>query len=485
MKIHAELPAGERLILIKECTADFGGVPLSISNTLEVGTASQGSDSIYLEPFILTDDGLTWGVLSFNTESADEYKFSLPGFQRPAEWGNFVALGKNDSEKFYLAGPSEHPIIRGRFLLRNTSLTYPMLGQEFESSSYNGGINNGPASRNSDAPPEREDPGKVVRFLEGVNWDVIAYADKNVEYFRIEPSSIPAITDNVYIRMDVDNGGDGLWFTGSIDNGTFGIDGTLTSTRGQLEFLDLNFRVQFVEAKFDRNNLFPEVSGQTRTTIRDSTGIPREIYAILYSRDPKTGEDIKNAKWENLKFRLVMDKPLESLPGIDQTQEEILSLLGYSTENIGERAPDVAGSKADNAFLRPIFLPMERSIKGVLQLDRFDIRPNIARSVTRGLLSGGTVGYGSGTVGHALFSSSSLVLGKYISNDFYLSYTGQLATGYNSIDKEILGVNHLLGLEYRVAPGLLFQIEFDRQFNKYRNKDDTRFWVRRYFSLRN
>ncbi|MCL5019315.1 MAG: translocation/assembly module TamB domain-containing protein, partial [Patescibacteria group bacterium] len=461
IRMKAELPAGERFIKFSEFYGDVGGSNLSIKNSMDVAIKTDDGDSVHMQPLLLTEDGLTWGVMSFTANPKIGFSFSLPGLQDQKEWGTYIVLGKNDQETFYLAGPAEHPVVRGRVLIRNTRVTFPFLG-----------------------PPVTK-PGAVQKFLERINWDVLVYADKNVEYYRVEPSSLRAITDDIYIRVDLDNGGQGLWFTGAIEDGSFAINGKVTSSRGRLEFLDMNFRVQYINATFDKYNQFPEVAGRARTTIRDSTGIPRDVYAVIYSKDSRTGGELQNVKWENLKFRLVMDKPLESLPGVEQSQEDILRLLGYSTQDFAKKAPDVAGLKADNALFRPFLRPMERSIKSLFQLDQVDIRPNIGRNLTHNLIAGGYGRYGDlGGVGQALFQSSYLILGKYLSNDFYFTYTGQLASGYNVHDREVLGINHLIGVEYRVGPGILLQLEYDRQFNKFRNKEDTRFWIRRYFTLR-
>lgn len=74
------------------------------------------------------------------------------------------------------------------------------------------------------------------------------------------------------------------------------------------------------------------------------------------------------------------------------------------------------------------------------------------------------------------------MLGKYLTSDLYLLYSGQLDAGidYQFKDKGV-GLRHFVGLEYRLKPSLLFQVEYDYNTLLETHKDDKKFWLRHSF----
>jgi hypothetical protein len=78
--------------------------------------------------------------------------------------------------------------------------------------------------------------------------------------------------------------------------------------------------------------------------------------------------------------------------------------------------------------------------------------------------------------------SSRLVLGKYLFGDVYFLYTGELEAGidYQFRDKGV-GLHHIFGLEYRLNPRWLVQVEFDYNTLLETHKDDKKFWLRHAF----
>ena len=61
-----------------------------------------------------------------------------------------------------------------------------------------------------------------------------------------------------------------------------------------------------------------------------------------------------------------------------------------------------------------------------------------------------------------LLQSSEITLGKYLISDIYFTYSGQLVSIY---DEPSIGLNHKLGLEYRLLKNLLLEFEYDRLLN--------------------
>ena len=96
---------------------------------------------------------------------------------------------------------------------------------------------------------------------------------------------------------------------------------------------------------------------------------------------------------------------------------------------------------------------------------------------------GTSFGAFGGKEGEVIFNTSLCGYQEIITDP---SYKGQIVSGFNDEDKELLGVRHLFGLEYRISPGLLFEMqhELDKDFNRFStNTYDTRFWLRHYFTL--
>ena len=58
--------------------------------------------------------------------------------------------------------------------------------------------------------------------------------------------------------------------------------------------------------------------------------------------------------------------------------------------------------------------------------------------------------------------SSEFTIGKYLSQDLYFTYTGQLVSVYNNEQSEF-NLNHSLGLEYRFLRNVLIEFEYDRE----------------------
>jgi len=64
----------------------------------------------------------------------------------------------------------------------------------------------------------------------------------------------------------------------------------------------------------------------------------------------------------------------------------------------------------------------------------------------------------------------------------YLLYTGELKAGIDYQFKEQgVGLQHVLGLEYRLNSNWLFQMEYDYNTLYETHKDDKKIWLRHSF----
>lgn len=393
-----------------------------------------------LEPFTIPDLGLNLGILTLET-TPKGVPLYIPGFMEKGEIGHFEFTGKNRGEKFYFAGPPEKPVFRGKILLQNVNFTFPFITENQEEAESN----------------------IVVQLLRMIDWNVSAQAGKDLHYQRQIPSGL----DNVYVDLIVDAGVGGIEFNGVLDEKTFGVTGKMESSRGTVEYLDLDFQVtkagvefdmditRKADVEFDKSTLLPIIYGEARTTVTDSTGFPYYIYLTLLTVDKLTGHKLKRGRLGDVVFELSSESQ-----ELGDTEGEIMASLGYSATNIREKATDIIGISTDNLLFRPLFRPFERQLERTLGLDmvRFSSR------FTRNLIEMNVKDERNFQFDSRLFllRSTKLMVGKYLADRLFLLYTGQLEAGLDyRYQQEGFGLRHTLGLEYRINPSLLLQMEYD------------------------
>ncbi len=438
---HIVLEEGSGKVDIKHFTAFVDNEYLKIHTVRDLPVV----DGRKLKHWNFKGLGLDFGILAMET-SGEGVNIHLPGLMYANETGHIHLQGRSGQPYFYFAGPIRHPTVFGEVVLNNSQVTFPFVV--------------------SGKPGKRKSP--VQEFLANMEWDILVRAGKDVSYRR----DIPAYIDNVRAELTVDEGSPGLDFTGIIKKGTFRPQGSLVSSRGRLEYLDLNFKVDRFNISFNRNEQMPEVSGRAWTTIRDSVGaIPKTIYLQLYAVDPKTGNERRQGNWEDFKFKLVSADPT-----IGETQEQVMAYLGYSAENIRQKATTVGGAITERYLIRPLLRPLEKALENNLGIDLVRFNSNIARNLfysSVGRQVGGNKNsiinpFYSGNSYLYLMSSSEVTLGKYLSENLYLSYTGQLVSVYDNTETGF-DFNHSIGLEYRFFRNMLIEFEWDRELMSYYN----------------
>jgi hypothetical protein len=422
-------------------TAESGGEKLTINTVRNVTLA----DGTRLHPWYFKGIDLDFGVLKMETTGRG-VQVHIPNLMLPKYDGRLALSGMKPGESFYFAGPVRHPLLHGKITVYDTRMTFPFI----ESGSPTSG------------------PNPVIEFLTNIDWDVLVVSGEDVVYTR----DIPAYIDNVNTELFVDESSPGLHFKGILSNNTFRVSGKVSSSRGRLEYLDQTFRVDHFQAEFTENSLYPFISGQAWTTIRDSIGaVPKTIYLKLYAVDPETRQEKQQGSLENFKFKLV-----SADPQIGEDQERVLSYLGFSVGNLREKATSVGGAVTEKYIFRPLFRPIERAIEKSLGIDFVRINSNIAKN-----LFFTSIGYGSKNFGKNqplinpfnspipylfLIQSSEVTLGKYLTQNLYLSYTGQLVSVYDKT-KPTFDINHSFGIEYRFLRNILLEFEYDRELMGY------------------
>ncbi len=454
---------GTNQINIEHLSAFVDGNELQLSTKRNVVLP----DGRKLKHWYFKNLDLDFGILAMQT-SENGVEVHIPGLMREEDSGLFYLTGLSPGHPFYFAGPVRHPQAIGKVLLYNTYLTYPFI-------------------RKGDAP---ERPSVAVRFLSKIDWDLLVKSGEDVIFFR----DIPAFIDRVNMELYVDETSKGLRLRGIINQGTFKPEGDLVSTRGRLEYLDQVFRVDRFSAEFTRNNPLPFVSGRAWTTIRDSIGAaPKTIYLDLYAVDEETGIEKQEGNWENFRFKLV-----SADPQIGETQEQVLAYMGFSVGNVKEKAVQVGGAVTERYLIRPLLRPVERALEKSLGMDMVRINSAIARNLFYSTLGTPAQGYGSNyyvnpfvtsTSYLMLMQSSGLTVGKYLSQNLFITYTGQLVSVANQTDVEF-GINHSVGIEYRFLKNILVEFKYDRElFGFYGSQfhkqylDDFKIRLRHSFSF--
>ncbi len=422
-------------------TGQTGGETLTI-NTVRNITLTDGRR---LQSWYLKDLDLDFGILELTT-TGKGVRLHIPGLMVTGDEGRLYLTGMNKHEKFYFAGPLKHPLVHGKVVLYDTRLTFPFIEQ---------------------GKPGQK-PSAVINFLENINWDVLTVSGEDVLYFR----EIPAYIDNVNTELYIDESSPGLHFTGILSDGSFKVKGLISSSRGRLEYLDQTFRVDYFQAEFTENSPYPIISGQAWTTIRDSIGaVPKTIYLKLYAIDQETKQEKQQGSWENFKFKLV-----SADPKIGESQEQVLADLGFSVGNIADKVTSVGGAVTEKYLFRPLFRPIERAIERNLGIDMVRFNSNIARN-----LFYSSIGFGRNGINRStplinpfntetpylfLMQSSEITLGKYLTQNLFLTYTGQLVSVYDQ-SRPSFDINHSFGIEYRFLRNILLEIEYDRELMGY------------------
>ncbi|MGH1366525.1 MAG: hypothetical protein ACRBF0_23390 [Calditrichia bacterium] len=421
-------------------------------------------DSLELDPLYFNDMGLNFGTLVLDTDPLG-FPLSVYGMMEEGDIGYFATRGNDSDEKFYFSGPVEDPYLRGTALMYDCRVTFPFIGMVEDGGEY--------------AYPEDD---KVIDFLMNLRTDFSLLTGNNNRYFV----NVPGYVGEVFMDLKLDNDSPGLTFKGRFVDESWRILGGVQSSRGRVEYLDVKFRVDRFGADFTNYEILPEVYGRAYTTVRDTTDFPRDILLQLYVIDPVTKQEVNKGRWEDFRFKLV-SRERPSDPLIEETQENLLSYLGYSFDNLSNKAGEVGLTMTENFLIRPLYRPLERQLEKQLNLDYVRVRSSFTTNLfylgfqQRAKISA-QPWFFTPTLNNSLnpalllLQSSELTLGKYILRDVYLTYSGQLVSG---VDDSKLGVNHSFGLEYRLLNNLLLEVEYDRyQFNPFYENLPSDFLIR-------
>jgi hypothetical protein len=401
-----------------------------------------------LEPLVITAPHVCLGVLEATT-GVTGMPLKLPGFMKPDWLGNFV-FGASAGQPVTISGYGEGRLmIAGDVSVRNARITYPFVGT---------GRSGGTPGR---TPPvarwllQRLEEAKWnlnVAVGAGSHYDIEVTGLKNSD--MLGPVSGTAVykaladyLDHLSIDCFLDPTNTPLQLRGTIQDTTFRVSGRVTSSRGQVVYLDQTFDIDYVSADFDETNVTPVLEGRAKTMGADSLARRIPVYLTMYQIDRETNTRVKRGRLDNVTFVLESDAA--------ESPEQALKLLGYDVGTVGGKAEQLAASSFARAIGRQWLDPLERRIERWTYLDEVAFIPGggqsasllskqrWAKSVQDSLIQRNSA--------VRFFTGSQVTVGKYVTPDLFLTYTGELSEGQVQLGNR-LGLIHLWSAEYRINP---------------------------------
>lgn len=409
-------------------------------------------------PILVRSLGLDLGVLKVRTPDSRGVPMRPPVISGTPEYSN-VKLGGIDADDWMtVSGPIDSVRVEGELTISNADFTIP--------SDDNGIRVNGSSKTGAAEFAKRS----ALDLLLGARWNVELNIGRDVRFEYVigqleDISLINAFNLLGQVALDLELESTEpqrpLRTEGRLSDDTFRLMGTITSTQGEIEFLDLNFEMQRAEVTFDQTSLLPVVSARAlANVVEPGTDFSRRVYLTLYVIDPVTGERTTRGRWGE--FTLVLEDEDGS------SQEQVASTLGISPEAIRDRATLIGAGGLEKAVTRMWLRPIERDVERWLGLDLVRIDPTIAQNLASDQnpdlpeeeTTKRTVDY---------FRSSSVTVGKYLTRDLFLSYTGQLGKDprYTTVPDYQAGRIGLLqtwSLQYRlseISPNFVIQGDWE------------------------
>ncbi len=429
-----EIDEEDHFARIKEMTGTIEGNSLEVVNFRELNWGRRRLESLRISGL-----GLDLGILGVRT-GPEGIELNIPGLMDRGETGRIRITGANLKKPLILAGPLESPEIMGCLGLNHTNFTYPPISNQ---------------------------EGELLSFLKRIRWDLTVMALKDVWF------------ENDVAALRVKGTQSKMRFVGSAEDGTLRVMGHAEADRGEVTYLDRQFQVVKLDLKFEGHEKTslggydnrPIVSGKFETTVyAESTGVATDIYITIYVIDPETGERTLQGKWGDFKLELSSSDPS------DDTQEKILDKLGYTgdyAEKVLQLLQLTLGPKLEDYFIRPVFEPVERTIKRTLGIDVIRLRAGL----TRNLLVQDERPQGAyESLSRRLFlPHSSLLIGKYLTDSCFLSYMCQFRTRTDEFMDDRLGIMHRLGLEFCLKGSTILDLEYD--YERDLTEGDKKVWI--------
>jgi hypothetical protein len=205
----------------------------------------------------------------------------------------------------------------------------------------------------------------------------------------------------------------------------------------------------------------PVLEGRAYTFGVDSVGRRVPVYLTMYQADTEN---------QSRSVRGRLDKIIFVLEGAGgESSEKALEYLGYKPADASGKAEQLVATTVARVIGRQWIDPLERKLERWTWLDEIALSPgggrrtSLSRQYLQNTIRADTLA-NAGVV--RFFTGSQLSVGKYLFNDVFVSYTGELAETQSGIEGGRIGLVHFWNLEYRMEPisrdlVLDFAVEYD------------------------
>ncbi len=424
--LQATIDLDSNRVKIENLSGSVDGQDFHFSNFFPIDSAQS------LLPLTFANLGFNLGIIELETNGRGIHAH-IPTLMEKGVRGYLILAGKNGENHFVISGPIERPQFDGSVTVAGASITYPF-------------------AVGAHGKPSRFVAG-VLRVLNSARWDLDVFLERDNRYvYTVRPvekntllGNVSNLISSVEVNLNMDAGESHLKVLGSLSENTFRMGGRLVSTQGSIEYLDMQFRVERFEAEFDEFDPLPWVQGRASNIYVDSLGVNRNIYLTLYVVDPITGERQQRGRFGDFIFVLEDDA--------GSSQEQILAALGYSPGAITEKVTSLGGTIIANTMIRSLIRPIERELENVLQMDVIRLQPTLAQNLFENQILGTDPGP-SGQVewGAYFMRKSRLMVGKYLTDDLFLNYSGTWESALNAQNERHFGFLHLWSLDYSIRP---------------------------------
>ncbi|RQV93406.1 hypothetical protein EH220_08250 [bacterium] len=304
-----------------------------------------------------------------------------------------------------------------------------------------------------------------VEMGSGNHYDVeiTGFKDSDLSAMLGDQPLIEALADYLdHLTVDaiVDPTEDPLLIRETLEDSTFYLMGRLTSNRGRVDYLDQTFSIDYVTADFDETNVMPILEGRAETYGLDSLNRSVPVYLTIYEIDTENNTRYRQGRFDDVTYVLESDNA--------DSPEAVLQLLGYGSVNTTAKAEQVLARTALSAAKRRWLDPIARQLEKTTIFDEIALTPGGGRSerlfrqqreqaLTDTTESASVVRF---------FTGSHVTVGKYLSDEIFVSYTGELVEGPGDLEGSRLGLVHFWNLELRMDPlardlVLDFAVEYD------------------------
>lgn len=428
------------------------------SDYLQIELLDSSDDRVIeRDPLIIPKPRIELGVLLIST-SPDGINVRLPGFMKPEWLGRLRTLSADESGISISQLGDSRLSIAGDVQIEDARFTFPFI-------SY-GGNRMRPVTKWLVDRLYEAEWDLSITMGNGSHYDVEITGFKDSELFtqigrNAFLGTVAEYLDHISVDALVSPTESPLVMVGSLQDSSLRISGRLTSTSGKADYLDQTFWIEELQADFDETDIFPVISGRAATYGLDSVGRTLPVFLTIYEIDEETGTRIPYGRFEDVTYVLEAD----GYPA----QEQVLGLLGYDVTEFSQgKAEQLLTRTAMTAAKRLWLDPISRKLERATFLDEISLAPGggASASVFRQQRNEVLVDTLEATGVIRLLKGSNVTVGKYVTKDVFVTYTGELAEAAGEIEGGRLGLIHYWNLQYRVIPVspdfvLDFAVEYD------------------------